>query len=70
MNKPTDNPTAMTVRAAALKLDVTTETIYRWIREGYLTRFPVEGGAVLVEASEVERLVAERQAEPVVGGPS
>jgi hypothetical protein len=42
-----------TVIAAAAELGVTTQHVYRWIRDGALRTFPVNGSAVLVEPSSL-----------------
>ncbi len=53
---------AMTVAAAALELGVTVQSVYRWLEDDTLTRFPgVAGGVVLVDARSVEQLKAQRE---------
>ena len=55
-------PAPLTVAAAAHKLGVTTATIYRWLEDGALTRFPVEGDTVLVDRASVEAVLAQKAA--------
>jgi excisionase family DNA binding protein len=50
---------ALTTGAAAKPLGVTSETVRRWVRNGYIEGYRVGPRNYLVPRSEVERLLAQ-----------
>ena len=43
----------LTPRKAAKELDVTTSTVYRWIRKGQLTHYVTPGGAIRIKMEDL-----------------
>jgi excisionase family DNA binding protein len=50
----------LTARAVADVLDVSPETVLRWIRRGELPAIRLPGGAIRLRRDEVERWLQER----------
>ncbi len=62
----TETPTkivAVTVSEAARTLNVTTQSVYRWLRDGTLAAYDEVAGVTLATSESVDRLKAERYAQ-------
>jgi excisionase family DNA binding protein len=53
-------PELITVQVAAERKGVTDARVYQWIKEGRLTKYE-QFGRVLIDASEIEALQAQRR---------